>query len=169
MRTSLRRLVVALIVPFWTFSQHELAPREDQSVVFGVVQGAPNATLEQTQLFASKIYDVYHSLPETKSTFQITYPGGGFAGFYFAFVALWAALVAVSRHGLSLAALAEFALAAALLALSFIDLDTWLLPHVITVPLLVAGVGLSAARLTAAPSLRSSAAGAAEAGATDWK
>ena len=56
-----------------------------------------------------------------------------------------AALVAVSRHGLSLAALAEFAFAATLLALSFIDLDTWLLPHVITVPLLVAGLVLSRA------------------------
>jgi len=72
-----------------------------------------------------------------------------------------AALVAVSRHGLSLAALAEFAFAATLLALSFIDLDTWLLPHVITVPLLAAGLALSALSLTAAPSLLSSAGGAA--------
>jgi leader peptidase (prepilin peptidase)/N-methyltransferase len=72
-----------------------------------------------------------------------------------------AALVAVSRHGLSLAALAEFAFAAALLALSFIDLDTWLLPHVITVPLLLGGLGLSAMALTAAPSLLSAACGAA--------
>jgi leader peptidase (prepilin peptidase)/N-methyltransferase len=72
-----------------------------------------------------------------------------------------AALVAAARHGPSLAALAEFGFAAALLALSFIDLDTWLLPHVITVPLLVLGIGLSAAGLTAAPSLASSAAGAA--------
>jgi leader peptidase (prepilin peptidase)/N-methyltransferase len=72
-----------------------------------------------------------------------------------------AALVAVSRHGLSLAALAEFAFAASLLALSFIDLDTWLLPHVITVPLLLAGLGLSAVALTAAPSFLSSAGGAA--------
>jgi leader peptidase (prepilin peptidase)/N-methyltransferase len=72
-----------------------------------------------------------------------------------------AALVAVSRHGLSLRALAEFAFAATLLALSFIDLDTWLLPHVITVPLLVAGLGLSALALTAAPSFLSSAGGAA--------
>jgi leader peptidase (prepilin peptidase)/N-methyltransferase len=71
-----------------------------------------------------------------------------------------AALVAVSRHGLSLAALAEFAFAASLLALSFIDLDTWLLPHVITVPLLLAGLGLSAVALTAAPSFLSSAGGA---------
>jgi leader peptidase (prepilin peptidase)/N-methyltransferase len=72
-----------------------------------------------------------------------------------------AALVAVSRHGLSPAALAEFGFAATLLALSFIDLDTWLLPHVITVPLLLAGVGLSALGLTAAPSLPSSLGGAA--------
>jgi leader peptidase (prepilin peptidase)/N-methyltransferase len=72
-----------------------------------------------------------------------------------------AALLAVSRHGLSLAALAEFAFAASLLALSFIDLDTWLLPHVITVPLLLAGLGLSAVALTAAPSVLSSAGGAA--------
>ncbi|MCX5731100.1 MAG: prepilin peptidase [Deltaproteobacteria bacterium] len=72
-----------------------------------------------------------------------------------------AALVAVSRHGLSLAALAEFAFAATLLALSFIDLDTWLLPHVITVPLLAAGLALSALHLTAAPSLLWSAGGAA--------
>ncbi len=72
-----------------------------------------------------------------------------------------AALVAVGRHGLTAAALAEFALAATLLALSFIDLDTWLLPHALTVPLLLAGVGLSALGLTAASSLASSAAGAA--------
>jgi leader peptidase (prepilin peptidase)/N-methyltransferase len=72
-----------------------------------------------------------------------------------------AAVVAVLRHGLSLAALAELALAATLLALSFIDLDTWLLPHVITIPLLAAGVGLSALGLTGAGSLLSSAVGAA--------
>jgi len=72
-----------------------------------------------------------------------------------------AALVAVSRHGLSIAALAEFGFAATLLALSFIDLDTWLLPHVITVPLLVGGLVLSALHLTAAPSFLSSGGGAA--------
>jgi leader peptidase (prepilin peptidase)/N-methyltransferase len=72
-----------------------------------------------------------------------------------------AALLAVSRHGLSPTALAEFGFAATLLALSFIDLDTWLLPHVMTVPLLLAGVGLSALGLTAAPTFLSSLGGAA--------
>ncbi len=73
-------LVAVLIIPFYMFSQKELAPSEDQSVVFGVIQASPNATLEQTQLFAQQIYDVYHSFPETESTFQITQPNGGFAG-----------------------------------------------------------------------------------------
>jgi multidrug efflux pump len=73
-------VVVALMVPFGMFAQRELAPPEDQSVVFGIVQAAPNATLDQTSLFASQIYDVYHSFPETRNTFQITFPTGGFSG-----------------------------------------------------------------------------------------
>jgi len=72
-----------------------------------------------------------------------------------------AALVSVSRHGLSLAALAEFAFAATLLALAFIDLDTWLLPHAITLPLLGAGLLLSALHVTPAASVLGSVAGAA--------
>src|SRR5512140_362693 len=73
-------LVTLLIVPFYLFSQKELAPQEDQSVVFGVIQAAPNATLDQTKLFASQMYDVYHSIPESESIFQITSPSGGFGG-----------------------------------------------------------------------------------------
>src|SRR5215467_12354489 len=42
-------IVVLLIVPFYLFSAKELAPNEDQSVVFGVIQAAPNSTLDQTQ------------------------------------------------------------------------------------------------------------------------
>jgi multidrug efflux pump len=73
-------IVVVLIVPFYMFSSKELAPTEDQGVVFSVVQGAPNATLDQTKLFAAQIHDVYRSFPETDSIFQITFPTGGFGG-----------------------------------------------------------------------------------------
>jgi leader peptidase (prepilin peptidase)/N-methyltransferase len=72
-----------------------------------------------------------------------------------------AALVAFARHGLAAAALAEFALAAALIALSFIDLDTWLLPHAITWPLLASGLLLSAAGVTPAGAVGPSLLGAA--------
>jgi multidrug efflux pump len=73
-------IIAVLIVPFYMFSQRELAPAEDQGVVFGVVQAAPNATLDQTKLFTSEIYDIYHSFPESGSIFQITFPNGGFGG-----------------------------------------------------------------------------------------
>jgi multidrug efflux pump len=74
-------IVALLIVPFYLFSQKELAPKEDQGVVFGIVQAAPNATLDQTKLFTSEVTRVYQSLPETESIFQITTPVGGFGGF----------------------------------------------------------------------------------------
>ncbi len=72
-----------------------------------------------------------------------------------------AAFLAWRRHGLSPEAAAELAFVATLVALAFIDLSTWLLPHALTWPLLAAGLAASALRLSAAPSLRSSAAGAA--------
>ena len=73
-------IVALLMVPFYIFSQRELAPAEDQGVVFGVLQASPNSTLDQTKLFASQIYDVYHAFPESESIFQITDPNGGFGG-----------------------------------------------------------------------------------------
>src|SRR6266511_4278003 len=77
---ALWAIVALLIVPFYMFSQRELAPKEDQSVVFGLIQAAPNATLDQTKLFSSQVHDVYRSFPEAESIFQITAPNGGFGG-----------------------------------------------------------------------------------------
>ncbi len=73
-------IVLLLIVPFYMFSQRELAPAEDQGVVFGVIQSAANATIDQTNLFTQQVYDVYRSFPESDSIFQITSPSGGFGG-----------------------------------------------------------------------------------------
>jgi multidrug efflux pump len=73
-------IVVLLIVPFYMFSQRELAPAEDQGVVFGVIQSSANSTIDQTNLFAQQVEDVYRSFPENGGTFQITQPGGGFGG-----------------------------------------------------------------------------------------
>jgi multidrug efflux pump len=73
-------VVALLMIPFYMFSQRELAPREDQGVVFGVIQSSANSTLDQTNLFSKQVYDVYRSFPESDSIFQITQPGGGFGG-----------------------------------------------------------------------------------------
>jgi multidrug efflux pump len=73
-------IVAALMIPFYMFSQRELAPAEDQGVVFGVIQAAPNSTIDQTNIFTDQVYDVYKSFPESQSIFQITSPNGGFGG-----------------------------------------------------------------------------------------
>jgi multidrug efflux pump len=77
---TLWAIVVLLAVPFFMFSQQELAPIEDQGVVFGIVQASANSTLDQTKLFAAQIDKTYRSFPETGNTFQITFPSGGFGG-----------------------------------------------------------------------------------------
>jgi multidrug efflux pump len=73
-------IVAFLMVPFYLFSQRELAPNEDQGVVFGIVQASANATIDQTKLFANEVQKVYASFPETDNTFQLMYPTGGFGG-----------------------------------------------------------------------------------------
>jgi multidrug efflux pump len=77
---TLWAIVALLTVPFYMFSQRELAPAEDQGVVFSIVQAAPNSTIDQTKLYATQIYDVYRAFPETESVFQLMFPTGGFGG-----------------------------------------------------------------------------------------
>jgi multidrug efflux pump len=74
-------IVAVLMIPFYMFSQRELAPAEDQGVVFSIIQASPNSTIDQTTMFATQVHDVYRSLPETASIFQLTFPTGGFGGF----------------------------------------------------------------------------------------
>ncbi len=69
-----------LVVPMWLFSAEELAPTEDQGVIFGIVEASANATLDQTSVFTAAANQVFLSAPETEFTFQVTFPTSGFAG-----------------------------------------------------------------------------------------
>jgi len=69
-----------LVVPMYMFSAKELAPTEDQGVVFGKVDTPANATMEQVTPFTEKIFRNFKSIPEFSSSFQITFPSGGFGG-----------------------------------------------------------------------------------------
>jgi multidrug efflux pump len=77
---TLWALIVALIFPFYMFSQKELAPMEDQGFIFGIIQGAANSTIDQTKLFADQVDDAYRAIPESASTFQVIFPNFGFSG-----------------------------------------------------------------------------------------
>ena len=69
-----------LTVPMFKMSSVELAPTEDQGVIFGIVQSAANSTLDQNSHFAAAANRAFLSIPETDFTFQITFPDGGFGG-----------------------------------------------------------------------------------------
>ena len=62
------------------FASKELAPTEDQGVIFGIVQAPGNATIEQTSAFADEAGKAFLEFPQTRFTFQITSPDGGFGG-----------------------------------------------------------------------------------------
>jgi multidrug efflux pump len=72
--------LAVLIIPFYMFATKELAPREDQGVLFGIVQGSPNATIEQMQLSTTQVHEIYKAFPEYRGSFQLTSPGFGFSG-----------------------------------------------------------------------------------------
>ena len=74
-------IVALLMVPFYLFSQRELAPNEDQGVVFSILQTSANSTLDQTKMFAEQVADAYRAFPEAGGIFQLTFPTGGFGGF----------------------------------------------------------------------------------------
>jgi multidrug efflux pump len=77
---ALAIFVTVLLVPLYLFSTKELAPREDQGVLFGIVQGAPHATIEQMMLSTDQVHQAYASIPEYRGSFQLTSPGFGFSG-----------------------------------------------------------------------------------------
>ena len=61
-------------------SPKELAPAEDQGVVFGILNTPANSTLEQVTQSTREINKEMQTIPETQFVFQITTPTGGFWG-----------------------------------------------------------------------------------------
>jgi len=72
--------VSLLTIPMYTMSPKELAPTEDEGVIFGIIDASADSTLDQTSRFTAAVNQAYLSVPETKFTFQITRPNSGFAG-----------------------------------------------------------------------------------------
>jgi multidrug efflux pump len=74
-------IVVSLLtIPMFIFSAKELAPTEDQGVIFGILDASANSTIDQNSHFARAVNDAYQSVPETDFTFQVTFPNTGFSG-----------------------------------------------------------------------------------------
>jgi multidrug efflux pump len=73
-------MLTLAVIPMYMFSPKELAPNEDQGVVFGAMLVPPNATLEQLDPFRAEVTRIFKETPEFENTFQITFPFQGFGG-----------------------------------------------------------------------------------------
>ena len=69
-----------LTIPMFKMAPKELAPAEDQSVVFGIVEAPANATIDQTSFYAEAFNRELMSVPEKQQTFQLTFADNGFSG-----------------------------------------------------------------------------------------
>ena len=58
----------------------ELAPTEDQGVIFGIITAPANATIDDTIRYADAAGKVFQDIPDTRFTFQLTFPDNGFGG-----------------------------------------------------------------------------------------
>jgi multidrug efflux pump len=57
--------------PLYTMSPKELAPSEDQGVIFGIINAPANATADQKSFFGKAAEEAFLSTPEVDLTFQI--------------------------------------------------------------------------------------------------
>lgn len=74
-------LVLALLsIPMFKMAPGELAPTEDQGIIFGIIDAPANATIEDTVRYTEAANDIFFEEPETAFSFQITQPSSGFAG-----------------------------------------------------------------------------------------
>ena len=73
-------LFALLLGPFFMLAQRELAPKEDQGVVFGLLIPSPTATIDQNIIYAKEVQKMFESVPEYTNSFQLTGARFGFSG-----------------------------------------------------------------------------------------
>jgi multidrug efflux pump len=73
-------MIAAMGWPLYTMSRTELAPTEDEGIVFTVVQSPPDATLDYTLRGFDKVAAAFLSTPEARFFFQVAQVAGGFGG-----------------------------------------------------------------------------------------
>jgi multidrug efflux pump len=72
--------ISVLAVVMYLGSPKELAPMEDQGIIFNIIDSPANATIDQSSFYGKIVNETLMSVPETDFTFQVTFPTGGFAG-----------------------------------------------------------------------------------------
>jgi multidrug efflux pump len=73
-------LAILMFAAIPKLASKELAPKEDQGVIFGIITAPANATIDDTIRYADAAGKVFQNIPDTRFTFQITFPDNGFGG-----------------------------------------------------------------------------------------
>ncbi len=73
-------LIAAAAIPMYQMSRKELAPTEDEGIVFTVVFAPPDATLDYTLRGFEGVKDAFTAVPEAETFFQVAQINGGFGG-----------------------------------------------------------------------------------------
>src|SRR5207247_8140109 len=58
----------------------DVAPAAAQGVIFRIITASANATIDDTIRYADAAGKVFHDIPDTRFTFQLTCPDNGFGG-----------------------------------------------------------------------------------------
>lgn len=74
-------IVIAMLAcVMYVMSPTELAPNEDQGIIFGITEAPANSTIDQSVFYVNQANDVYQTVDETDFSFLLTFPSGGFSG-----------------------------------------------------------------------------------------
>lgn len=70
--TMVFSIIVLISIYFlYAHSTKELAPEEDQGILISMLTAAPNANLDQTELYTKKVYETFAAYPENDHIFQL--------------------------------------------------------------------------------------------------
>ncbi|HOW66884.1 MAG TPA: efflux RND transporter permease subunit [Candidatus Paceibacterota bacterium] len=67
-------------IPMFMLSPKELAPTEDEGFIMGIIEASADSTIDQTVHYTEAVNRELMSVPETDTTFQISFPDNAFAG-----------------------------------------------------------------------------------------
>ncbi|HEY4281698.1 MAG TPA: efflux RND transporter permease subunit [Chthoniobacterales bacterium] len=73
-------LAVIMFAAIPKMATKELAPKEDQGFIMGIITAPANATIDDTVRYADAAGKIFKDVPDTRFTFQLTNPSFGFGG-----------------------------------------------------------------------------------------
>jgi len=73
-------LIGVASVPFYQFSEKELAPVEDQGAIAVILQASPDSTLNSTKQWARQLGEQFNAMPETDYMWALVGSNSGFGG-----------------------------------------------------------------------------------------